>query len=184
VGADHRISAASGCALTVLAALGALPLSGCHRRAASQAPIASATASAPPVDRLAPGELAPGTEDMYGLLLPRGMRVSARFPRVAHATGPMHAEDVANYVRDRVDVKRVELGAVGTVFPAVHVVGGDPTRTYRVEVNSASDATEIVMHDVTPIPPKVADPTESEADKWKRAGYKPNGMPLDPMNQR
>jgi hypothetical protein len=70
------------------------------------------------------------------------------------------------------------------VFPAVHVLGGDPGKTYRIEVSSAGGATEIVMHDVTPLPAKSADPAESEADKWKRAGYKPNGMPLDPMNQR
>ncbi|HVW26004.1 MAG TPA: hypothetical protein VHC69_11590 [Polyangiaceae bacterium] len=137
-----------------------------------------------PIDRLAPGELAPGTEVLDGLVLPHGMHVSARFPRIAHATGPLRAEDVTSYVRDRVDVKRVELAAVGTVFNAVHVLGGDPAKTYRIEVTSSGNATEIVMHDLTPIPPKTADPTESEADKWKRAGYKPNGMPLDPANQR
>lgn len=144
----------------------------------------SVAPSAVPIDRLGPGELAPGTETLEGLVLPRGMHVTARFPRMSHATGPLHAEDVSNYVRDRVDVKRFELGAVGTVFPAVHVVGGDPGKTYRIEVSSSGNATEIVMHDITPIPPKVADPAESEADKWKRAGYKPNGMPLDPMHQR
>ncbi len=112
------------------------------------------------------------------------MHVSANFDGVAHATGPLHAEDVSNYLRDRVDVKRVELGAVGTVFSAVHVLGGDPTRLYRIEVISAGDATEVVMHDVTPIPTKKPDPTLSEADKWKAAGYKPNGMPLDPAHQR
>lgn len=136
------------------------------------------------MDRLAPGELAPGTETLYGLVLPRGMHVSARFPGIAHATGPLRPEDVSNYVRDRVDVKRFELGAAGTVFPAVHVEGGAPDKTYRIEVLSAGNATEVVMHDLTPLPPKVGGPAESEADKWKRAGYKPNGAPLDPMNQR
>jgi hypothetical protein len=156
---------------------------GCRKKARSESPAASA-APKPPIDRLAPGELAPGTEVLYGMVLPRGMRVTAQFPNVAHAAGPLPAEDVANYVRDRVDSKRVELGVVGTVFRAVHVTGGDATRIYRVEVNSAGNSTEIVMRDVTPIPPKAPDPTLSDAEKWRRAGYKPNGMPLDPLKLR
>jgi hypothetical protein len=110
------------------------------------------------------------------------MKVTAVFPRVGHATGQLHAEDVANYVRDRVDVRRVELGAVGTVFAAVHVAGGDPSRVYRIEVNTEENTTEIVMRDVTPVPEPPVDRTLTDEERWRRAGYKPNGMPLDPMN--
>jgi hypothetical protein len=174
------VSTAGALALAVCVAV--VP-AGCRKKARSDAPVASA-APKPPIDHLAPGELAPGTEVLYGMVLPRGMRVTAQFPSVAHATGPLHAEDVANYVRDRVDAKRVELGVVGTVFAAVHVTGGDPTKVYRVEVNSAGNSTEIVMRDVTPMPQKVPDPTVPDVEKWRRAGYKPNGMPLDPLNLR
>ncbi len=158
----------------------------CRRRAPSGASGASAAASVTklPLDRLGPGELAPGAETVYGLVLPRGMRLSARFQRIAHATGPVPAEDVANYVRDRVDVHRVELGVVGTVFPAVHVKDGDPGKLYRIEVSSAGPTTEIVMEDVTPVPTAPIDPTVPEAERWRRAGYKPNGTPLDPMKMR
>jgi hypothetical protein len=83
-----------------------------------------------------------------------------------------------------VDAKRVELGVVGTVFAPVHVAGGDPTRIYRIEVNSAGNSTEIVMRDVTPLPEKAPDPTVPDSEKWRRAGYKPNGMPLDPLHLR
>jgi len=186
VGSDHRIGTRGTRALATWV-LGALALglpTGCHRKV-RPAPVTVATApSAPPIDRLAPGELAPGTESLNGLVLPRGMHVTARFAVTSHAAGPLHAEDVANYVRDRVDVHRVELGVVGTVFPAVHVNGGDPTRTYRIEVNSGGDTTEIVMRDVTPLPQQVADPTVSDEEKWRKAGYTPSGKPLDPLKLR
>jgi hypothetical protein len=112
------------------------------------------------------------------------MAVGARVPGTAHAVGPLPAEDVANYVRDRVDAKRVELGAVGTVFPAVHIKGGDPTQVYRIEVNSTGPGTELVFHDVTPEPKPVREEGISEAERWRRAGLTPQGKPLDPMNQR
>lgn len=169
--------------MLALALCAALVPSGCRKKVRSEPAVASAIPK-PPIDRLAPGELPPGTEVLNGLILPRGMRVSAQFPGVGHATGALHAEDVANYVRDRVDAKRVELGVVGTVFAAVHVKGGDPTKVYRIEVNSAGESTEIVMRDVTPVPQQTPDPTVPNVEKWRRAGYKPNGMPLDPLKLR
>jgi hypothetical protein len=187
VGTDHRVKRAGAVAAVVAAAAVGGGVSGCRKhepvagseRARPSTP-ASASAAAPPVDRLAPGELAPGTESIYGLVLPRGMKVSAQFPRIAHATGSLPAEDVANYVRDRVDVRRVELGAVGTVFPAVHIHGGEPDKVYRIEVHGAGNGTEMVLRDVTPLPPTKVDESIPIAERWRRAGYNPDGTPLDP----
>jgi hypothetical protein len=137
-----------------------------------------------PIDRLAPGELAPGDETIFGLVLPRGMRVSAHFDRVAYATGPMPPEDVANYLRDRLDAAHVELGAVGTVFPAARVKGGEPDKTYRIAVHAAGKGTELELRDVTPVPAEPRDPTLSEEERWRRAGLQPNGMPLDVNGMR
>src|SRR5262249_19030520 len=152
VGPHHRISGP-----LLLAVCVAVAPAGCRRRAKTVPPVASAVPK-PPVDHLGPGELEPGTEAMNGLVLPRGMRVAAQCPGAAQATGPLNAEDVANYIRDRVDVRRIELGVVGTVFNAVHVNGGDPNRIYRIEVSSAGPTTELVMRDVTPVPPKLPEP--------------------------
>jgi hypothetical protein len=184
------VKRASAVTAVVFAAAGATGTTACRHRApdpgtVGAAPSAVASASAaPPVDRLAPGELAPGTESVFGLLLPRGMKVAAQFPRVAHATGPMPAEDVANYVRDRVDVRRVELGAVGTVFPAVHIHGGAPDHVYRIEVHGQGDVTEMVLRDVTPLPPSKVDDSVPISERWRRAGYNPDGTPLDPNSLR
>jgi hypothetical protein len=177
VGTDHRVSA-----LTSAALIAALCLAVGCKRSPSPAAGASAAPSAPPVDRLGPGELPPGTEVIYGLVLPRGLALRGVFPEVAHAFGPLTLEDVSNYVRARVDVQRVELGAVGTVFPAVHLTGGDPSRLYRIEVNPRGLNTELVIRDVTPPPPPP--PGLTDAERWKRAGYNPDGTPMNTRDLR
>ena len=128
---------------------------GCHKHSppADGTAGVAASASAAPIDRLAPGELLPGDQTVYGLVLPRGMVIASAMPGVAHAIGPVSPEDASNYIRDRVDVRRVELGAVGTFFPAVHILAGDSSRVYRIEVNFGRTGTrlrKIVVRDVTP----------------------------------
>jgi hypothetical protein len=113
------------------------------------------------------------------------MKVIARFPGVAHAVGALTPEDVANYVRDRVVVSRVELGAVETVFPGVRVKGGDPQKVLRIEVIPLGDRTKIVITDTSP--PAVAPPADdhlTDAERWRRAGYNPDGTLIDPNKLR
>ena len=83
-------------------------------------------------------------------------------------------------MRARVDLQRVELGAVGTVFPQVHITGGDPEKVFRIEVNAAGKETHLVMRDMTK---KAVTPVEhiSNEEAWRRAGFKPDGTPLDPV---
>jgi hypothetical protein len=136
-------------------------------------------ASAPkPVDRLAPGELEQGADRAFGLVLPKGLKVIRRFTDSVHAVGRVRPEDVANYVRHRVKVHRVELGAARTIFPDVKITEGDPHRVYRIEVISAGPgSTKLEFYDVTPAP-KIEG--LSEAERWRRAGFKPDGTPLHP----
>lgn len=177
MGTHHRVT------LLASTAAAALALGGGCKRSPPPDGVASAGPSAPPpLDRLAPGELPPGTETIFGLVLPQGLALRGVFPGSAHAFGPLTFEDVSNYVRARVDVKRVELGAVGTVFPAVHLAGGDASRLYRIEVNPRGTNTELVIRDVTP--PPVPPPVQSDAERWKRAGYNPDGTPLNPLDLR
>jgi hypothetical protein len=151
----------------------------CRKPEQHPAPPPVASIVAKPIDHLARGELAPGDDTLDGLVLPRGMRVSAHFADTANAVGPMPPEDVANYLREHVDAQHVELGAVGTVFPAVRIKGGDQSKVFRIEVRGAGSGTEIVMRDVTPQPPVARDPGLSEEERWRRAGLKPNGVPID-----
>ncbi|HET9932282.1 MAG TPA: hypothetical protein VFQ35_16375 [Polyangiaceae bacterium] len=145
------------------------------RRAEKPLPSSSA---APPVDRLAKGELPPGREALFGLVIPRGMTVQGQFKDSALAFGDMDSEAVANYVRDRVAVSHVEVGAARTIFPAARILEGPPSRVFRIEVVGEGAGTRLLVEDVTPPPPP---PPEniSDTERWRRAGFTRDGKPLD-----
>lgn len=163
----------------------ALPLLfslGCHRHhdAAPDAR-ASAQPSAKPLDRLAPGELNQGPGQVFGFAVPVQMHVNGAFLDVAYIAGNVTPEALANYVRERCDADHVEIGAVSTVFSHVHIKGGAPDHVYDFEVKPGRGVlTELVISDVTPRPK--APPGFSNEDRWRQAGYGPDGKPLD-VNQ-
>lgn len=161
------------CALVALCT-SATAAVGCDR--GSQAPAARASASAQPKtpDRLAPGELAEGKASLFGLKLPVGMQLDAQFPHSGDASGIVSAEQLANYVRQRVDVARVELAASGTVFQQASIKGSDPARRYRIEVSAKGRTSKLSVHWLNPPkPPSV--PGLSEEKRWERAGITRDG---------
>lgn len=166
-------------ALALLACLCSLPA--CRSKAQPPAPAATASiaasASAAPVDRLAPDELAPGKSHVFGFEVPRDMTVRGAFDDIAYLEGDVAPEAVANYVRDRVEVERVEIGAARTVFPQARIKGGPPDRYYQFDVIASSPRyTNLSIRDVTPRPPNP--PGMTEADRWRQAGRGPDGKPI------
>ena len=163
-----------GLALALLAAVA------CEERPvvpANPGDAAPGASSAKPVDRLAPGELAPGKSDAFGLVLPRKMRLDAKSPRTAHASGKVTPEALANYVRKHVVVSHVELGAARTIFPRARITGGLPNKVYRIEViASRAGYTKLVVRDITRPP---AAQGLSEEERWRRAGFTPDGKPIN-----
>lgn len=153
----------------------ALALAGCEGRKIEFGP--GASSSGKPMDRLAPGELAPGGPEVWGFVAPREMRLDQQFPAHAFLVGPVSAEALANYVRARVEAERVEIGAARTVFPAARIKGGKPDRTYRFEVLKEGAGSRLVIKDITPPP---VEPGLSDEERWKKAGLTPDGKPLDP----
>jgi len=138
---------------------------------------AATSASAVPVDRLAPDELAPGNSHVFGFEVPLGMSVRGAFDDVAYLEGDVAPEAVANYVRDRVEVVHVEIGAARTVFPQARIKSGAPERYYQFDVVASSPRhTNLSIRDVTPRAPNP--PGMSEADRWRQAGRSPDGKPL------
>jgi len=106
------------------------------------------------------------------------MDVKGVFLQVAYLEGPVSPESLANYVRERVEVDRVEIGAASTVFSHAKITRGAPDRVYDLVVSPAgTNATKLEIRDVTPPPP--SPPGLSEADRWRQAGRKPDGTPLD-----
>ncbi|MRG91964.1 hypothetical protein [Polyangium spumosum] len=146
---------------------------GDERHAPSAAPAAVVD---PPPDKLAPGELAEGPVDAFGIKLPRAMTVSAQFPDAFFAKGSLRAEDVAAYVKARVVAERVESSPRKTIFHNATSKSA-PSRVLRVEVLVRDDHTEIVVRDVTKPPAKDG---LTEEERWRELGLTPQGQPLDP----
>jgi hypothetical protein len=145
--------------------------------AASAAPAATSV----PVDRLAPGELAPSEKSLFGLSLPRGMRIDGAYGDVAYARGRLPQEDVANYIRKRVSVSHVELGVGRTVFPRARIPGQPADHVHRIEVFAQGPTTRVIIRRFAPTP---VEPGLTEAERWRRAGYGPDGTLLDPRDRQ
>jgi hypothetical protein len=164
---------------TALVALVALA---CHRQSTSgvtAAPSASAASSAKPLDHLAPGELGQGPGQVFGFAVPSRMVLLGAFLDVAYLRGDVTPEAVANYVRERVDVDHVEIGAVSTVFPRAHIKNGARDRVYDFDITPGrGQVTELTIRDVTPRPKNP--PSMTDAERWRQIGYGPDGKPLDP----
>jgi hypothetical protein len=167
----------------LVTALAALPA--CRKSADPPAPAASASAapSGTPVDHLAPGELAQGTSQVFGVDVPLDMRIQGQFADVAYLEGRVAPEAVANYVRDRVEVAHVEIGAAGTVFPNARIKRGAPDRSYQFEVLRDRGFTRLVIRDTTPRQDDIPAGTSVE-ERWRRAGRSPDGRIVDPNQLR
>jgi hypothetical protein len=154
---------------------------GCHGNSEPAPGSAGSTSPRPslrkPIDRLAPDELAAGNADVWGFAVPREMQVEHRYKDVTHLIGPVKPDAVANYVRERVIVSHVEMGAGRTIFPDARIKAGRADRVYELDVIPEPGITRLIIRDTTP--PKI-EPGLSDAERWRQAGLTPEGRPLDP----
>lgn len=155
----------------------------CHGKAeqspASASSALASSAAPKPVDRLAPDELAAGNAEVWGFTVPREMQVEHRYQDVTHIVGRVKPDALANYVRDRVLVSHVEIGAARTIFPNARIKAGAADRVYELEVIPEANTTRLVIRDTTPPP---ITPGLSDAERWRQAGLTPEGRPLDPKH--
>lgn len=162
-----------------LASLVAVALAACRSEQPNPRPqrAASARPSALPLDHLAEGELRPGKTEVFGFPVPVGMELESRQTDRAYLRGLLSPERLANYVRQHVSVSHVEIAATRTVFPNARIRAGRVDRVYTLEVAPDRQGTRLIIKDVTPPPPPP--PGLSEAERWRAAGYTPDGRPLD-----
>lgn len=168
----NRCFGAFGAGLLALAAAACRSQPATDGAVGSAGPIASV-----PADRLAPGELPPGKLTLLGLPLPDGMKIEAAFEDVGYARGELAPERVEAFVRQHASVSHLELGDGITVFPRVRLAGAPPDHSYRIEIVKLKRETRLVVRRFVPRPPG---PELSEAERWRRAGFNPDGTPLNP----
>lgn len=157
-----------------------LATTACRQKPApSGATLAVGSVTPKPVDRLAPDELAAGNAEVWGFAVPKEMHVEHRYEDAAHLVGPVKPDALANYVRDRVEVSHVEIGAGRTIFPNARIKGGAAERVYELDVVPEPNGTRLTIRDVTPL--KVT-PGLTDEERWRQAGLTPQGRPLDPKS--
>jgi hypothetical protein len=157
------------------AALAIALLGACRDRQAGP-PYKARAATQKPLDRLLPGELAEGKEQVMGLRLPREVRLERVFDDSAVARGRVAADALAAYVRQRVKGASVELGQSRIVFSKAHPSGAAEGKIVRIEILEEPDTTALFLTDTTPpaIPFGL-----SEDERWRKAGVRP-GKPFEP----
>jgi hypothetical protein len=64
------------------------------------------------------------------------------------------------------------------VFENVRIPVAGESRIFRIELFGRGQPTRLLIKDVTPSAPP-AEPTLTDEERWRRAGMKPNGDPLD-----
>ena len=169
----------------ICAAIVCVVVVGCHHDEADSGSTATApSASAKPVDHLAPGELLEGPEKAFGIALPKDVAVEKRFVDVVYAMGSPPPQAVAKYFSARVEGGKVTTGDRGTTFDGVHAPGNTNV-TLRVEVATATDGlyagrgSRVTVRDITaPKQPDLPD----EAARWNAAGLTPDGKLADPKH--
>ncbi|MGC4066487.1 MAG: hypothetical protein QM784_18005 [Polyangiaceae bacterium] len=140
--------------------------------------IAPTALAAVPLDHLAPGELRASSEMAFGFPIPTAMKLVRAFPDEAHLTGDVEVQGLVRYVQEQSESASPELHGNTLVFARVRMKRGAPERTYRFEITRSGRTTSLRVKDTTPT--STAEPEKStDEERWRKAGYKPNGEPLD-----
>jgi hypothetical protein len=133
---------------------------------------------AKPADHLAKGELVEGKDTLLGLLLPRDMKRQFFFGNEGAAIGEVEPELVANYVRAHVSGGKLSVGASQTLFEDVHV--GTDARPLRIKIERVRGLCFLEIWDMTPPPPPPGPSAQTDTERWRQAGFGPDGKPIDP----
>lgn len=128
-------------------------------------------------DRLAPGEFPEGKQKAYALALPLASSVRTSYGGTVGVVSELSPEQLANFVRTRVKEGKVVAGTSSTRFEDV-VVPAEPNRRLTIHVrptrpDNSSFRSEMTVEDTTPPP---LEPGLSDEERWRKAGYGPNGQ--------
>jgi hypothetical protein len=127
-------------------------------------------------DRLGPGESLPEAETAFGLVVPRGMRITRYFNDSVYVSGSVPLQDTIEHVQGLVVASNVEITTRSAVFRRVRIKGDRQNRLFRIEIQGNRHESEFRLRNVTPPP---LTPGLTEAERWKQAGRNPDGSLID-----
>jgi hypothetical protein len=147
-------------------------------QASATAAAAASASIAPPADHLAPGELIEGSQQAFGITLPRDLRVKGTFVDVVYASGQVSVHALTQYFRARLEDGSLREGAQASTFEHVRV-RGKPGLELLVRVAAARDGANVEIRNATP---PTASPLGDEPSRWKAVGLTPHGRVADPTH--
>ena len=134
-------------------------------------PVVATAQEAKPLDHLAKGELLPGSERAFALVLPRGFSVRARFAGSVLGEGQATAVDLARYVAAQVKDGSARVQPQQASFDGVRAQD-EPSRMLRIRIEeTAPGFCQVQVNDETPPPDRGGD----VAERLKRIGRTPDG---------
>jgi len=146
----------------------------------NQAPVpqAAPAPAAPPVDHLAPGELAEGTEHAFGLVLPGVLHIDATFSDLVTGSANVIVHPLTKYFRAHLQGGTVDEGDTAATFDHTSIPAA-PSRVFRIHIQRSPGGSLVEIRDVTPPPfPDLPD----EAARWRAAGVTPDGHLIVPKH--
>jgi hypothetical protein len=143
--------------------------------AAAAAPVASA---APPADHLGPDELVEGSQQAFGIALPRALQIKGAFVDVVYANGQAAVPALTKYFKARVQDGSLREGARAATFEHVRAPGKPGVELY-VHIMAAGDGANVEIRNSTSL---VAPSLPDEAARWKEVGLTPHGRIADPTH--
>ena len=168
-------------ALAVAIALaGGAAASGCHpaKPEPVQAAPRGASSEAPPLDRLAAGELFEGSAKAFGLVLPRDLRVDGAFADKVYASGRASVHPVVLYLQSRLQDGDLREGEHSATFDCVRV-RALPGPELRVHIAQTGEGVAVTFEDFTP--PEIP-VLPDETARWRHVGLTPDGRLADPTH--
>jgi hypothetical protein len=142
------------------------------------APSAVPAPFVPPVDHLAPGELAEGDARAFGLVLPRDLQVEAAVMDVVYAGGQIGIHPLAKYFRAHLEGGSLDEGDSSATFERVRIPA-TPGREFRVHIGRSPNGSRVEISDTTKPP---APDLPDEAARWRAVGLTPEGRPILPTH--
>jgi hypothetical protein len=134
-------------------------------------------ASAPP-DHLAPGELVEGSEQAFGVALPRGMQVTQSFVDLVTATGPVSVQSLSRYLGARLVGGTLREGTDAATFEHV-AARGKPEPELLVKITSTFAGARLEINKVTH---QQVHLLPDEEARWRQVGLTPQGKIVDPSH--
>lgn len=130
-------------------------------------------------DRLPPGKLLEGEEVAFGFRIPKGMKLT-KTRKLARASGSLNFDDLTDYVKDRLVARHAEMFGGRLVFPQAKIRGGQG-ELYEVTLINGGREQILLIQNIERPPATVG---LNQAERWKRAGLKPNGELVDPKGMQ